>query len=431
MATTSDRMQIPEYVRRELSEVYLLMDHIAGRQDKKLDEALSPPTTGGELITLERLCGVAWPPPDHNRARVLALVLTAKDRLSRAAFPATAYSIAFTYLSIAPHPGAATHGLCERILGRIRQSLARGHQGPGKSGQGPPADGAGGSDTSTMAQFAADAYPGIETKRGWVARTVLLLGCALLALLAVTCAVSWDLAVGQRLLADYRWLSLHPDVLQIDAAQMEKCSALLPDAAPPAAPKPPPPSAPDGGKPPPDPPGVSAGGACARVLAFDRVGQMMQTWSSRQTALRWFIEDGSASNPGLSVEGYVLEMTRVLVTTLNYNVLPMVLGALAAVAAALRAITRKVAGNELEPRDLIQVPSRVLLGAFLGAVIGLLISPGASNGLFSLLGTPETTDTVALSPAAFGFLAGFATSRIFQWLDNLIERIFVSVTPKP
>jgi hypothetical protein len=34
-------MQIPEYVKRELSEVYLLMDHIAGRKDKTLDAALA------------------------------------------------------------------------------------------------------------------------------------------------------------------------------------------------------------------------------------------------------------------------------------------------------------------------------------------------------------------------------------------------------
>ena len=89
----------------------------------------------------------------------------------------------------------------------------------------------------------------------------------------------------------------------------------------------------------------------------------------------------------------------------------------------------------MEPRDLLQVPERILLGAFLGSVIGLLISPGASNGLFTLAGSATTdgavqgtSDSVALSPAAYAFLAGFATGRIFQWLDNLVEKIFAVAT---
>jgi hypothetical protein len=122
---------------------------------------------------------------------------------------------------------------------------------------------------------------------------------------------------------------------------------------------------------------------------------------------------------------------RLLVTTLNYDILPLFLGALAATAAAWRAIVRKIAGNELEPRDLLLIWERVFLGAFLGAVIGLLVSPGASNGLFAVMGVSpnETNDTVALSPAVFGFLAGFATNRIFQWLDRVVEKIFAIADP--
>ena len=110
--------------------------------------------------------------------------------------------------------------------------------------------------------------------------------------------------------------------------------------------------------------------------------------------------------------------------------MPLFLGGLAATAAALRSIATKIAGHELEPRDLAQVWPRVLLGAFLGAMIGLFISPGPSNGLFGLAADTETS-TLALTPAAFAFLAGFATGRIFHWLDNLIERIFAFANPKP
>ena len=121
MAATSDRMQIPEYVKRELSEVYLLMDHIAGRKDKTLDEALASKITGGRQITLDELCGVAWPPLEQDRGKVLALVLTAKDRLSRAAYPATGYSVAFTYLTLAEYVRRGGWG--QRLFGRSTEPL--------------------------------------------------------------------------------------------------------------------------------------------------------------------------------------------------------------------------------------------------------------------------------------------------------------------
>jgi hypothetical protein len=453
MVTTPDRMQIPEYVKRELAEVYLLMDHIAGRRDKKLDEALAPPTAGGAKITLEELCGVSWPPPDQNRAKVLALVLTAKDRLSHAAFPASARSVAFTYFSIIPHSRTARKSLGHRVVAHVRRlTWGRGGATPGKP---PDADAQGGTSAngdsgadadalhiSTMAQFARDAFPGLEAKRRWFVRIMTSLAGALLILLLLTCAVSWNLAIGQRLLTDYRWLSLHPAVLQTDpapapgtpcAAQQTSQQRPAADNAPASAPK-------DGGE-------TAASGDpmpgshCARFLAFERIQPMMKKWIGRQIVLAWLIHGKPPSTSSPQYQGYILELTRVLVTTLNYNVLPLVLGALAATAAALRSLNRKVAGNELEPRDLMQVWPRVLLGAFLGAVIGLFISPGASNGLFSLVGGPplsgtptaaaDTSDTVAVSPAAFAFLAGFATGRIFQWLDNLVERIFAFANPQP
>jgi hypothetical protein len=458
MATTSDRMQIPEYVKRELSEVYLLMDHIAGRKDKTLDQALAPPTTGGLPVTLEDLCEVAWPPTDQNRAKTLALVLTAKDRLSRAAYPATGYSVAFTYLSLAQYINAARGSLRQRLLAPFGRRIALDASrlsaaAPAKPSDAGATDGGSGEDaagvalpnSSAMVQFAKDAFPGLEFARESPFDKVPRLFLVLLILLAVTCFVSWDLAVGQRLLADYRWLSSHPQVLQFDATT-EPCSP----------------------KNVPDPSKIEPGGQCARYLAGARVLPLANNWIGRQFGLRWFILAGSAalspsvSSPSAdsrsvscpsvnspsddslhssrtpsieasSCQGYIFELTRVLVTTLNYNVLPLFLGSLAATAAALRSIATKIAGHELEPRDLAQIWPRVLLGAFLGAMIGLFTGPGPSNGFFALVAGAETagTSSVALPPAAFAFLAGFATGRIFQWLDNLVERIFAFANPKP
>jgi hypothetical protein len=456
-------MQIPEYVRRELSEVYLLMDHIAGRQNKKLDEALAPPTTGGTPITLEQICGVAWPPTDLDRAKTLALVLTAKDRLSHAAYPATAYSVAFTYLSITPHSGTRAKSIRHSVVAHVRRHLSRGPNsgGPNSRNSAMPADAAvagergatngneevkavaGDANASTMVQFAKDAFPGLDAKREWLVTKMKWLAVVLAILLVMTCAVSWDLAIGQRLLGDYRWLSQHPEVMQIDQTQKDpSCGQAQPavgqgpltnHAQAPTDAK----EVADAGK-------IPADGLCARFLAGTRLLPMMERWVNQQILLPSFVRGAPGIPPSpddrLSYQGYILELARVLVTTLNYDVLPLFLGALAAAAAALRSINRKTAGNELEPRDLVQVWPRVLLGAFLGAVIGLLISPGASNGLFTAIQTStnsgvaaagaDTTNTVALSPAAYAFLAGFATGRMFDWLDNMLERMFAFASPK-
>lgn len=90
---------------------------------------------------------------------------------------------------------------------------------------------------------------------------------------------------------------------------------------------------------PPGGPKVDPGGPCARYVAGQRVVPLARSWNGRQKIVRWFIHDKAIQEPSVreaSYQGYVLEQTRVLVTTLNYNVLPVLLGGLAATAAAIR-----------------------------------------------------------------------------------------------
>ena len=289
MATTSDRMQIPEYVKRELSEVYLLMDHIAGRKDKTLDQALAPPTTGGLPVTLEDLCGVAWPPTDQNRAKTLALVLTAKDRLSRAAYPATGYSVAFTYLSLAQYINAARGSLRQRLLApfgrrialdasRLSAAAPAKPSDAGAMSGGSGEDAAGGAlpNSSAMVQFAKDAFPGLEFARESPFDKVPRLLSVLLILLAVTCFVSWDLAVGQRLLADYRWLSSNPQALLVD--EKAATGACTPEQTR-------------------EPGKIDPGSPCARSLAGLRVLPLASSWIGRQIGLPWSIHHGAVHAP--------------------------------------------------------------------------------------------------------------------------------------
>jgi len=288
-----------------------------------------------------------------------------------------------------------------------------------------------------MVQFARDAFPGLDARRDWLVEKMLTLAVALTLLLAATCLVSWDLAVGQSLLADYQWLSKHPQVMQYDPREKNSpCETELKEVdqtKPPSSTTPPGPPQKDlkaSG----DSDLPSARDQCTRFLADQRVLPIMKQWIRRQFPLsRLLAADPPPDGDTAASRGYTHELQRVLVTTLNYNILPLFLGALAATAAALRNLSRKAAANELEPRDLMQVRSRILLGAFLGAVIGLIAAPGVSNGLFELSGGSATLTnaTVALPPAVYAFFAGFTTGRIFTWFDDLAEKIFSFVRLKP
>ena len=390
METMPDRMQIPEYVKRELSEVYLLMDHIAGRKDKTLEQASAPPTTGGLSIELEKLCGLGWPPPDPDRAKTLTLVLTAKDRLSRAAYPATGYSVAFTYLSLANYVDAARRTpircwfarWCAQHGSRLPTAAAD-VTGPGAASSGGAGDVAasGLSDRSAMVQFARDAFPGLEFAQELPFDKKDCLFVVLFFLLLFTGLFSWDLAVGQRLLADYKWLSSNPQAIQIDKSTWTTPGICDPDQMK----------------------DLSKVGrtSCARFLAGERIVPIAERWISWQFVLRLLVDLGQKPQETPAYQGYVLEQTRVLVTILNYNILPVLLGSLAATAAALRTIATKIARQELEPRDLAQVWPRVLLGAFLGSMIGFFLGQGPSNGHFALAADADPTSTVALSPCCF------------------------------
>ena len=73
---------------RELSEIYLLLDHISGRSDKRLDDS-SKAVDGKEPVTVEEICQIGWPWPPQgngvNKASQAAKLIKAKDWLNAAA----------------------------------------------------------------------------------------------------------------------------------------------------------------------------------------------------------------------------------------------------------------------------------------------------------------------------------------------------------
>jgi hypothetical protein len=106
-----------EVYKWELEEVYLLLDFIAGRPDKRLtslevevseevaDEAdPTKKTVKNKKLSApeiaKRISALRFPPegPDMKRSQEAAFLLIVKDRLCALAYPATAQSIAFTDL---------------------------------------------------------------------------------------------------------------------------------------------------------------------------------------------------------------------------------------------------------------------------------------------------------------------------------------------
>jgi hypothetical protein len=117
-----------------------------------------------------------------------------------------------------------------------------------------------------------------------------------------------------------------------------------------------------------------------------------------------------------------LAQANMLVQLLNFNILPASLAGLASLVAGLRWLNAKIENNELSPRNLQMFWPRIFLGISLGVAIGMLSSPIGDGKSVTLPGL--TSEGVVLSAPLLAFLAGFATNRIFSWLDDLVSHIF-------
>lgn len=85
-------------LRRELSEVHLLLDNISSSSEKTIPVGDAPEPLGKEW--LRRLCGIEWPSitTDEPTANEAELLIRAKDYLNGLAKPASGLTIAFTHL---------------------------------------------------------------------------------------------------------------------------------------------------------------------------------------------------------------------------------------------------------------------------------------------------------------------------------------------
>jgi hypothetical protein len=399
-------------LNRELSEVHLLIDNLSANPDKSFN--LLAVDDGGELpkTWLDEICRISWPPPDstpegHAQA---ALLIRAKDRLNVLAKPASGATIAFTLL--------------------VSQEEAE----TAKRVRGVPAP--------TLRSLASDAYPGLVAKAQTFRAFMRAMGWILLAVLIMTCALSWYVAYGASTVAQ-------ATTVQAALAAAEK---RISDAEAPGVDK----TAADTS--------TLAGKAvvayCDRpkllpnwngpsdVARYESVSQMQaclsrdhierQVRSVNFLLRRWmdpkslFVPRKSDARPWRQpIDSGALQETMVYAQSILHilasSVLPVFYGVLGAAAAVLRSLSRKIKFSTLSPRDLPLSWQQLALGAVMGACIGLFVAQPTDGHDAS----PGLLGTVALSSSALSFVAGFGVDQVFTALEALMGRIFAVVQPAP
>jgi hypothetical protein len=460
--------QIQDFIfLRELSEVYLLIDHVSGRSDKSLESvgASGAAQAPLQLGWLEQICEIGWPPKgsDVQKAGQAATLLRAKDRLNFAAKPASGATIAFTLLvsgeDNSDQPSRSS--IRDRFLRRLRHPKRDGHDvvppsaaGGGRAGApngGGKLDfstGGWGGNAPSRLSLARLAYPGLVTvadRFTWQIRGIILL---LLLWLIVTCSLSWDVAFGHAIFHRLDGLRAQSATLTTDIAAAE--ADMAKQAADPATkvdhavqalgmtllscdwplllrPQ--------------WPNDLSEAGKLSQVSQVElcsRIARQRRDYAvSRANLADWMAPWGwlkgvshficgspclTVSNGSVTLpeDAPIEQWAAILLEVLASAVLPLCYGLLGAGAAVVRSLWGKMRDSLLSPRDLTLALGQLALGAVIGASIGLFITPSSappdgSNGF---------TSSVALTGSALSFISGFGVEGVFVALESLIKRIF-------
>jgi cbb3-type cytochrome oxidase subunit 3 len=385
-------------LRRELSEVHLLLDNIASSTEKRLPIAAAgrPGALGEDW--LRRVCEIEWPPEGSppDEARDAELLIRVKDHLNMLAAPASGLTIAFTHL--------VTH---EAGAGRASSAL--------RSAE---------ADGPSRRSLARAAYPDLVDRAQTFRNGVRAIGVFLFAWLLLTCLASWYIAFGnaalaQREAAQAVFLLADARVQEVAAGAASKAGVGTPATnSPPAASafqpteaaRPVLPACPTAsGTTPATYTSVPQRQACTALAE----AQAVRAASDIQIA-HWMLRSATGGGPALSA--YATALAGVLGTA----ILPVLYGILGAGAAVLRSLSTKMRLSLLAPRDLNLALQQLALGAVMGACIGIFIAqPSTGPGTGATVIGP-----VALSASALSFLAGFGVDAVFATLESVISRVF-------
>jgi hypothetical protein len=378
--------------KRELNEVYLLLDFISGRADRSLVDLKPLPGPGADdaspllspSAVVSVVCQLRYPPTGSAvvNANEAAFLLRVKDALNRLAYPAGGFSIAFTSL----------------FIGQRRNEKARAEY--------------------SRLYFAREAYPALEGSARRLRHLLFWLSLCAGLIAVLTAWTSWHVAMGQALLHRLDEVKSQA-TLQAAAAGNSPAAAVA--------------TAPDAGNP-------GAAPAQSRIgrplqLAYRDVGDYKRSGSFR--FLEAMLDPGrqaSISPMATSSEQTTGEGTRqpatqdspgseqavgvVLAVYTNY-VLPMLFGLLGTVAAAVRDIQGKVSNSTLSPSDYALSLVRLPLGVMAGLAVGLFFTPSSQVAIPQVIGLGNAA-AITLTAAGLAFLAGYGSEAFFSMLDQLI-----------
>lgn len=377
-------------LRRELSEVHLLLDNISSSVDKSLAVTTSPNPDGLSSDWLLRICQIEWPPDDaaSQAAEEAELLIRVKDHLNALAKPASGLTIAFTLMV-------------------TQETIAR---APNLEDNG---------DAPSRGSLANSAYPDLVGKARGFRRGVRVISGFLLGWLIFTCVVSWHVAFGNAALAQRASAQTAFELADKGVQDLSQ-----PATAAPATPKTPAAAEPSTATSP-KPAALFADCQITPQVPLVLWPATLRQACSRRTAAadvlseadsqvaHWTFHSRKSAGPGQSA--YALALAGILGTA----ILPVLYGILGAGAAILRSLSRKMKLSLLAPRDLNLSLQQLALGAVMGACIGIFIAqPSTSANAATVIGP------VALSASALSFLAGFGVDAVFATLETVIARIF-------
>ncbi|MEP7006882.1 MAG: hypothetical protein ABI810_12935 [Sphingomonas bacterium] len=396
-------------LKRELSEVYLLLDNISTNPDNKLPATEAGVPIGLDKEWLKKVCDIDWPPDGTtDKAKEASLLIRAKDFLNNLAKPASGASIAFT------------------LLATQDESRVRRHSDEG------------GEHVPSRSSLARSAYPDYVPEAKRFRTMQFWLSLFLVACLLLTSALTWNVAYGN---AAIRQLSAAQASFDSASLKVEATEATEATEAPKtetANPK-------QGAqitqvvvktatdlcataKKEPSKADASLSGyvSLSQLQACEIFEQADYTRTSARIAVvRWLhpiAPDKYLANH--KNEDY-LAVATARASIWGNGVLPFLFGLLGAGAAVVRSLSRKMKLSLLTPRDSTLSPQQLALGAVTGACIGLFMAqPGSAE---TTAGT--ALGPVALTGSALSFVAGFGVDAVFETIDGIIRRIFNIPSP--
>jgi hypothetical protein len=105
--------------------------------------------------------------------------------------------------------------------------------------------------------------------------------------------------------------------------------------------------------------------------------------------------------------------TLIFLAGLTGFVMPMLLGLLGACVYVVREINRQIQTSTLEAQESIQGTRRMLLGAILGGLVGVIWTADQ----------PVRLEGLSLSLGALAFFVGFSVEIVFRLADNLVQSV--------